>query len=253
MKLFTSETTLLGFELTTILKALWLLAASFILVYIVHELIGAPSIHIDRLFNLDRESNLPTWYSSFLWCITAGVSYQCYRNSPLKNEQQIMLIFSVLFLGLSIDEVAMIHEHVIGLFGAKLIKQFTSVDLKGNAWPIIIIPFLLFGAGFLYGKVQSSLNRSKPAKYLIFLGLFLLLCGGWFFETVMYFLGRDWASWTEVSEIAFEEFFEMAGAISIFTGLFAYLHQINENSQANVSTFYVAETFPKKTRRFKRV
>lgn len=61
-----------------------------------------------QLFELDEESNLPTWLSSFLLLNNAIALLLICNNVVNRNWQ--WLVLAVGFLILSVDEVAGLHE-----------------------------------------------------------------------------------------------------------------------------------------------
>ena len=63
---------------------------------------------INRLFNFDKEANIPTLFSSLLLFISSALLFIIYRTSSSKRFYWIIL--SLIFLFLCIDETAQIHE-----------------------------------------------------------------------------------------------------------------------------------------------
>jgi len=113
--------------------------------HIINILLGKPSYNFDRLVHLDHEGNLPTWFSSALWAIGAMVAYSCSILAEVKFEKRMWFTFGLLLLILSIDEVAMLHEHVFGMMIGKVIRQFTG-SAPWLKWPVIASPVILFWA-----------------------------------------------------------------------------------------------------------
>src|SRR3989338_1597201 len=90
----------------------WLFCFSGLLVicHLINVAMGFPSWQLERLFGLELESNIPTWFSSVLWLITAVAAYQCFQVSEVKRNKTAWGVIAAGFLVLSIDEVAQIHE-----------------------------------------------------------------------------------------------------------------------------------------------
>lgn len=122
----------------------WFLAADFLvgIPYIVNVLAGQPFQKINRLVDLDGEANLPTWYSSMQWAATAGLLlFVVYRQRKQRAPSWLpMAVISAIFIALSLDEVAQIHEKLsIGVSGKVGSGQG---ELKSLWLPALGIPLL---------------------------------------------------------------------------------------------------------------
>lgn len=64
------------------------------------------------LFDVDEEENFPTWYSSFALLFSAGLLYAIASQKRLQQDRfaRHWLGLSVIFLAMSIDEIAGMHE-----------------------------------------------------------------------------------------------------------------------------------------------
>jgi hypothetical protein len=99
-----------------------------------------------RLFNLDAEANVPTWYSSSLLLLCSALLGVIGQAKPLDHNYATHWRFlAVLFLCMSLDEAAGIHEmlarpvrstlHVSGiLYYAWVIPAAAAVLLVGLAY-----------------------------------------------------------------------------------------------------------------------
>jgi hypothetical protein len=75
-----------------------------------------------KLFDLDQENNIPTWYSSILWII-CGHYFGKAATEPAARRQGLSLfwwISAAIAVFLSMDEIASIHEFAGGLAGGRL-------------------------------------------------------------------------------------------------------------------------------------
>lgn len=80
--------------------------------YIFNELLRRPYWKLTALLDLNREGNLPTWYPSIQWfCVAIFLGLFAHRNFSLRQKRSwLLVVVSLLFLVLSLDEVAEIHE-----------------------------------------------------------------------------------------------------------------------------------------------
>ncbi len=92
------------------------------------------------VFYVDYESNVPTWWSSFALCFAASLLALIATVKVIRHDRfrWHWCALSVLFLLLSLDEVAMIHEYPI----APMRRAF---DARG----VLYYPWVLLGAGFV--------------------------------------------------------------------------------------------------------
>ena len=125
------------------------------LIYLVNWGLRQPFFTVSLLVDLDGESNLPTWYSSIqLFIVATFLAVFAFAKFDKKNILSwTLLIWPIVFLGLSIDETAQIHEY----FGAKsdiLLPGGTrdnSVFHETGIWMFLLgIPFLLFMVGLVF-------------------------------------------------------------------------------------------------------
>ena len=125
------------------------------LLYIVNQAMGHPYAKINRLVDLDGEANLPTWYSSLQWAATAGLfAFVVYRQRRRRAESMLpLLVIAVVFLALSLDEVAQIHEKLS--IGANGKMGAGEGGLRGLWLPILGIPML--------GVVAIAARKAKTA------------------------------------------------------------------------------------------
>lgn len=158
-----------------------------------------------RLFHLDQESNLPSWYSSFLLtcvALASGLILTLVRRQsiPAPSGKTFWLIFMLAYLALSLDESAMVHEHL-------------PVHVK---WVYIYAP--LAAPFFLYCVWYWWKQRAvNPRSGLWIIGG--LLCfgiGGGLLEWITYIGAVPYA--LRQIEYVMEEGMEMIGTIAVLTG-----------------------------------
>jgi len=168
-------------------------------------------------FNLDREMNVPTWFSSFLFLIAATLLWKAGslpgpEPAPFRAHWRGL---AVLFVGLSIDETAALHEMAVDplrkLFHAHGIFHFSWV-IAGLAFVAVLVPVFL--------KLWLSLRR--PTQVLFLVAAFLFLSGALGMEMVAGpFVERHGAASFSYALMAnAEEVLEMLGQVVFINGLF---------------------------------
>ena len=114
-----------------------------------------------NLFNLDEESSIGTWYSSILLFSCAISLFILYTKEKKKT---VWLGLSALFLYLSADEFAGLHNIIGGILNKIMIKPVFSIDMSGYAWVILGLPAVII----IFYLLKKELKESMPkkAKYL---------------------------------------------------------------------------------------
>lgn len=203
-------------------KLIWILLAVDAVLIVLHILFGWSVI------NLDEEGNLAAWYSSVkllmlsVLCLRAHTREKTLR--PSGRTAALWLLTGLIFLGLSADETASMHERL-----ARFIMQESSVGLDISegmlggdagkdsfAWVILLSPFIVavtvFFAGFFHNRLKTCPAAWRCAAAGL---LFFLLAIG--MEATIYFFPSfsDWSSahtdWYRFF-IGFEEAGELFGA-----------------------------------------
>lgn len=183
------------------------------LAYLFDSLFGGVSWKLSELLHLEHESNLPTWYSSTqLFVVAAMLGLFAYRNFDRSRRRSWFLaVLPLVFLALSIDEIAEIHEWL----GYK-----TDVLLPGghrrNTWFwytgvymfLVGIPFLVFLL-VLIRSLSGYFGRVPGVTRKYLLGAVLLMGGASGVELVSNFVPVQSAA--HVVQVFFEELLEMLG------------------------------------------
>ena len=83
-------------------------------IYSVDHLLGTPFAPVTRMFDLDGESNVPTWYSSIQWFVVFAVLFGVAerRVSLADRRSWFLWLLPLVFLAFSADEVVQLHEHI---------------------------------------------------------------------------------------------------------------------------------------------
>ncbi len=95
-----------------------------------------------QLFDVDRENNLPTWYSAFLLLVATALLWLCARQRKAEGDRWSgqWLALAGGFLLMSLDEVAGVHETINSVIEVTwAIPAALLVPVLGLAF----VPFLL--------------------------------------------------------------------------------------------------------------
>jgi len=193
---------------------LLLLITLFLLVMHILSLDGPKLLYLK--FNIDKEANIPTWFSTvllFTISITAFVIYWLERNFEKSHRwRYFWIIFAAFYAFLSFDEAAMFHE---------LIYKITRIK-----WIFLYAPFA--GIFFLLTVYYLVIIRkyNKNILFWIIGGLMVFAFGGLFMEFVSY-AGRL-VPFLQQIEYILEEGGEMLGSIMVLMGVFVVLNQLME-------------------------
>src|SRR5688500_17465893 len=115
-----------------------------------------------RLFDLDREANLPVWFSSmqlFGAAVLSGVFAWCFV-SRRDRRSWVLLLPPALFLFLSLDEVATIHEWLGNKFEAAVpsLARRNHSFARTVLWMFVLGPPLLLTAWAIGRRAWSYLR-----------------------------------------------------------------------------------------------
>jgi hypothetical protein len=166
-----------------------------------------------RAFGLDTESSIPTWYASAKLLVLAQVMIMTavVLARRCRADGLLLLLLGLLVLGLSADEVAMIHEHL----GPKLDRVLTGATERGELtfartgyWMLVLGPLL---AGALAVGLWLVGQRIRPGRAVARLGVggvALFLTSALGFEMLSNFTYGNLGS---VLQITLEEGGEMIG------------------------------------------
>ncbi|MBI4387419.1 MAG: hypothetical protein HY582_00045 [Candidatus Omnitrophica bacterium] len=209
-------------------RATWLffVVAILVILHLVSLFAQKWSWQMERMFNLDGENNIPTWFSSIILALSAFTAYDCFKQSINSQHRNIWRLVAVGLLFLSCDEVAMLHENLgsvlerhvwVPVLGTKILTVFPE-----TVWPIMLAPLvlasiLLFGFG-----LRACLKGSTQAFQLLSLGIAFMFFAGVGLDFSTNFINQNQFPWLLQVEIILEESFEMMGEILILLGLITH-------------------------------
>lgn len=180
------------------------------------------------LFNVNEEANLPTWYSTFslLACSVLIALIAAKQRNQGDRFTRHWQILSFVFLFLSVDELASIHELSVN----PLRNALHTGGMLYFAW---VIPYslllLIFGLNYL--KFIAHLPAKTRWLFVLAGGIYV---GG---ALGMELIGGAYASAFDQHNLGFqllstiEEVFEMVGVIVFIYALLDYLRSYVQDVQ----------------------
>jgi hypothetical protein len=170
-------------------------------------------------FNVDEESNLPTWFSSmnllFAAAILGAIAVAKRRqNDPFAAHWAVL---GLVFLGLSIDEAAVIHEISID----PLRDAFRLDGALKLAW---VIPGAIFALGFAAFMLRflSSLPSGTRDAFIGAGALFVAGSIGVEMVSALWLSAHGEENLTYNAIVTVEESFEMLGVVAFIGALLEY-------------------------------
>ncbi len=170
-------------------------------------------------FDFDKETNIPTYFSSFILLISAALLgiIALFKKKEHDSYASHWLILSMIFLFLSMDETVGIHELLID----PLKSAFNLSGIFYYSWVIVGFIFILFFAIF-YFKFFFNLPARTRLQFFIAAILYLggvlgvELIGGYYRDTYQ----QNLAYYITVQ---FEEVLEMTGILIFINALLKYI------------------------------
>ncbi len=171
---------------------------------------------VPRPLDFNAEGNLTTWWSSTLMLVAAalaGFLFLCERR--LGRRSAILALLAAGLVGLSIEEVAALHE---------TIGHYADVAPHVADWTLVYLPVLAVGA-FIVLKVVLTLPR--PFSIVLAAGL-VAYAVGLGLEASLILSDEKLATsgqWEEAARVLMEENSELLGSTLVAAALGARLHQ----------------------------
>ena len=193
---------------------------------------GHPNVYgLVPRFEFRTENNVPTYFSSFNLLVSAILLKVIALFKKIEKDRFFhnWSILSVIFLFLSIDETASMHE----LLTYPLKKNFTLTGIFNYSWVIIGFLFVLILFIF-YSRFLFSLP--SKTKYQFLLAGFIFVGGAIGIEMIggnyKYFNPEENLVYAIITTV--EESFEMIGVIIFIGALINYI----ENNISDVTVIF---------------
>ncbi|XBH22180.1 hypothetical protein V5R04_02835 [Jonesiaceae bacterium BS-20] len=197
--------------------------------------VASPESHslrfIARIFNMDEEASLPTWFSQIVLlaaAITAFVIGHVRRSQSLKDVVHWYVI-SVLLLYMSIDEGSSIHEGASGILDG--LFDFESTWLT-YSW---VLAGLLAALVVVLAFFKFWLRLPPKTRWFLFAAAVIFMLGAVGFEAIGSYVLNNSAEGAELRLIVVcEEVLELTGtSLVLYAGL-DYLHSLTDLVQVQI-------------------
>lgn len=200
--------------------------AAFIEDYVRHAY-SRTAKNIIRLFDFNLENNVPTWFSALILAFASVLLFIIYDHKKRNNIKPAIywLVLALIFVFLSMDESAQIHEEVANIVRPKLGNH----DAGGLLYWAWVVPYSVFVIGVLAYFLRFMLNLPPLTRNLFFLSGIMYVSGalglefleGYFFK--LYGLNHIY------NRILYcvEELLEMGGVTVFIYSLLNYMASCN--------------------------
>lgn len=207
--------------ITAVLAVLSLVAAAYVLS--LDRPIGLAAERIVGLVDLDAEANAPTFFSILLLASAGALLGVIARHRRANGEPGALqwAMLSILFIGLSFDEAASIHETMIGPFR----RMFPDNRFVYFGWVIPGAVFVLI-VGVLFFRFLLRLD-SRTRTLFIAAG-FIFVGGALGIEVVESYIasGQGEENWPYVIALTVQEVLEMVGVILFIYALLEHMRDL---------------------------
>jgi hypothetical protein len=115
-----------------------------------------------RLFDLDAETNIPSYFSALELLVVALLLFIIAKASKGTRDYKLWYLLAIVFVFLSLDEASMIHEMMIGYFR----RNFHMSGLLFDAW-VVPYGFVMIVALFYYIPFLLRLPRKTMVLFIV--------------------------------------------------------------------------------------
>lgn len=178
--------------------------------------------HITQLFNVNREANIPTYYSALLLLACALLLGLITLIKRRQGGRYIVHwgLLTFIFLGMSVDEATAIHE----MFTVPVQETLGVTGIFYFGWVLVGFVFV-GGVGLLYLPFLLHLPRPHRLRFVLAGGLYV---GGALFVEMLsanqwYMDGGTSLTFSTLGTI--EELLEMLGAVVFIHALLLYISE----------------------------
>lgn len=169
-------------------------------------------IRLRHIFDLDREGNISSWFSSSQ-LLLAGIVFLIVSRAPAARaiySPAFFLLFGLSFVFLSMDEAAGIHEML-----SAVLQRVEFLPRFADGHGIWIALYAVAGVAvalITFRSMKTFLQNCRSEFLLLVGGLALFIAGGVGLEILSYSIARDGTNFQlHRAQVAFEELLEMFG------------------------------------------
>ncbi len=190
------------------------------LAYLADHVLGQPSPTLSHLFDLDREANLPTWWSASQWLPSVVFLFLVADRIVSRDRKRswALWLLPLLCLAFSIDETVSLHEF-IGVQSDVLLpggtRTGTSLAQTGLFFLVVGVPFAV-SFGVLTLVVRPFLQRPPAGFRRLIAGVVVMLIGAVGVDFLANFV--EFGSPPAIVLIYIEESLEMIGGTLVLWG-----------------------------------
>jgi hypothetical protein len=197
-----------------------MLTAASIASHVALDPSSPSSLYYDRLFSVDREANVPTFFSTFLLLSCAFLFWCVARANKGGSMFRQWAGLSVIFLYLALDEALKFHEALNDVIGA----HFHTSGFLLWVW---VVPYGIAVAVLFAVYLKFLFNLSSFTRNAMIAAAVVFLTGALGFEMLQ---ARHFETWERDAiyhaMVAAEEFCEMSGVVLL---IYALLDHIENN------------------------
>lgn len=192
------------------------------------------------LFDLDKEKNIPTFCSAaaLVFCSTL-LAIIALARKKMGKDYFCWLGLAIIFLFLSIDEFAAIHER----FVIPLQHALNTSGILYFAW---VIPYGLALIIFLLAYTKFIVRLPERTRFLFIIAGLIYIAGAFCFELIggRYYEVHGESSITYFIMITIEECLEMTGIVTFIYTLTSYIDSQLKDIQLRITSSSTSSLFP---------
>jgi hypothetical protein len=210
-------------EPARLVRALAVIAVLLTLAHVVLVLVRAFTGHdhvygLFPLFDLDRELNIPSFFSGCLFLLNAPLFVLVAKTAPRSASRTIWLVLAGLFVLMAYDELFGVHERLT----EPLREAFHTSGLLFYAWVLVYVPAVVLLV-CVFVPVWWRLDRPVRSWLALAAGTYLLGAVGVEMVAGAYDEAVGDRGLTYGLLVAIEESLEMAGLVMLTHALLSLL------------------------------
>lgn len=185
-----------------------------------------PAKALIRLFELDGEANIPTWFEATLFVLAAGLALMV--SGSVARRATAWRVLAAALVVMSCDEVSSIHETV----GIWLSVAMSASKLYVYAW---LIPGAVVAAALVWLTREAVRVLDRPVRRAVILGGLIFLTGAYGLEVVEAVVDAHvYGTWVFGLIAGIEETLEMSGLIVL---IYAFMRHLRDHAPDGAIAF----------------
>jgi MFS family permease len=196
-------------------------------------------------FNLDKERNLPTWFSGMLFflvgCVAMAAFYWERKNNEVHNllfkMPQLWLGVALIGFAMSLDEMTILHENLFWKDIRNVSSKLDGSMMYVTQWQVLYAPVIVITFGYFGVFFTNRFGASRRAIISAFTGMAIWMIALLLEGTRQTFKNAGAELYSLQTLV--EEYFEMFGAILLLYSIINYTIDIafdlNDNRKEKLS------------------